>query len=140
MTIDSRPNAPEKATFDVVPLESFIRVTGRGFWTVEEIDAHFAELELALDASRQSLGAATVLVDLRDAPVQTAAVTERLGWWTGRLYQAQDRVAIILASSLLKSQMRRIPMAAKRELFLSPMAALTWLTAGLRNEPIAAAA
>lgn len=88
---------------EVVSRENFIRLNGRGFRTVKDVDDHFAELELALRATRHARDTATVLIDLRDSPAQTAAVAERLGWWTGRLYLAQDRVAIVLASSPLTS-------------------------------------
>jgi hypothetical protein len=140
LSIISHERTGQPCAFDVVQSENFIRVTGRGFWSVKQIDDHFARLERTLDESRLAQDSALVLVDLRDATVQAAAVADRLGWWTERLYSAQDRVAIVLASSLLKAQMRRVPMAATRELFLSPMAALTWLTAGLRGPAVAHAA
>lgn len=135
--IDSAATA---AHLDLVVTGDILRVTGRGLWTIKDIDDHFIQLKRALDTARRSRGAATVFVDLQDAVVQTDAVAARLGWWTTRSYRTQDRVAIVLASSLLKAQMRRVPMAATRELFLSPMAALTWLTAGSRWQQIVQAA
>lgn len=125
---------------ELLPSDNFLHVIGRKFWTIRDVDEHLGRFERALDAFRQSHGTATVMIDLRESPVQSAAVAERFGQWNSRLYLPHDRVAIILASSLLKSQVRRVPIAATRELFLSPTAALTWLMADLTGQLISEAA
>jgi hypothetical protein len=106
-----------------------VRITAQGSWLAEEIDRHFVALDNQLRAIRASGGRARVLVDLRQAPVQADETAARLQRWTGRIYAAEDKVAILVGSSLLKAQMRQLPMAARRELFLSEGAALQWLAA-----------
>lgn len=104
-----------------------IEVTGTGQWTRADADEHFAALAGVLRRAREKAGTVRVLVDLRTAGAQPAATTERIAHWTGLLYREGDRVAILVASSLLKSQMRRITTRATRELFISEDAARLWL-------------
>lgn len=115
--------------FDSVDEGRFLRVTGAGMWTTGMIDAHFVTVSASLRAMRAARGHAAVLVDLRRAAVQPAAVQATLSRWTSKLYVARDRVAIVVASSLVKSQTRRVDIAATRELFMSMNAAELWLCA-----------
>jgi hypothetical protein len=142
MIDDSHAGEPKDNAggFETSVAGHIVKVAAWGLWSVSEIDAHFASLQAILKDTRTIHANVLVLVDLRNATAQTAAVTERLSWWTNRLYAPQDRVAIVLASSLLKSQMRRIDIPATRELFLSSAAAMTWLTANAHNPVVAQAA
>ncbi|PZU11778.1 hypothetical protein [Sphingomonas sp.] len=108
---------------------SIVRVDGAGSWRLDYLDGHFERLEHMLLAIRRARRRVRVLVDLRQAVVQSAAVAERIQYWTDRLYEAEDRVAIVVASSLLKSQMRRVAAITQREFFLSESAGRTWLMA-----------
>lgn len=106
----------------------YVAVHGAGYWTPAYVDTHFAELgELLARVRRQKH--VRVLVDLTQAAVQGEESAQRVSHWTARLYREGDRVAIVLASSLLKAQMRRVAIIADRELFLSRTAAMTWLLA-----------
>lgn len=123
--------------FDTLDEGRFLRVTGVGLWTVAMIDAHFVAVAATLRAMRSVRGHAAVLVDLRRAAVQPGPVADALSAWTSKLYIARDRVAIVVASSLVKSQSRRVEIAATRELFVSMNAAELWLCAPYAREPIA---
>lgn len=107
----------------------YLRVLGKGLWSPDFIDAHFGALKRQVEELRERCGRARVLVNLSEAMIQPADTAERIRHWTGQIYQPQDKVAIVLASSLLKSQMRRVAMIAERELFLSEANAIAWLTA-----------
>jgi len=106
-----------------------VTVIGRGMWSPSYCDQHFSALGQLLHQVRIVSGGVRVLVLIQKAPVQSAAAIERVSHWTGIIYTAADRVAIVVASSLVKSQMRRIHMVAKREIFVSEAAAGTWLDA-----------
>jgi non-ribosomal peptide synthetase component F len=106
-----------------------IKVAGHGLWFPAYVDAHFAALERLATRVREEHGEVRALVDLRRSLAQPPETADRISHWTQRIYQAGDRVAIILANSMLKAQMRRVAMRADRELFISPTAAQQWLTA-----------
>ena len=106
-----------------------IRITGVGMWTVDYIDVHFAELALLIERVRAQHGEVLALVDLSRAPVQTPEVADRIHRATARLYGADDRIALIVQSFLLKAQMKRVTWEANTAIFVSPHAAETWLCA-----------
>jgi hypothetical protein len=119
----------ETASLDVELRDRYLRVTGKGLWSAAFIDSHFGGLQRQVAAMRALHGHARVLVNLCTATIQTPETAERIRHWTGLIYKERDRVAIVLASSLLKSQMRRVTIIADRELFLSETNALAWLLA-----------
>ena len=132
-----QPDAQPHAAIGVRPLLSFrydlvakiIRITGVGMWTVDYIDVHFAELALLIERVRAQHGEVLALVDLSRAPVQPAEVAARIHDATKRLYRANDRVALIVQSFLLKAQMKRVTWEENTAIFVSPHAAETWLCA-----------
>lgn len=106
-----------------------LHVIGAGIWDVSTADRHFGALDTQLAKIRASGTKVRVLVDLRRAGQQSAETLACLRGWTGRLYVAGDRVAIIVASSVAKATMRSMASRATRELFLSESAAHTWVMA-----------
>jgi hypothetical protein len=108
---------------------NIIRVLGRGLWSERYARAHFEELEWTLQRTRATRAPVRVLVDIREAAVQTPETTQCLADATDRLYKPGDRIAIVVASSLLKLQMRRATNASIHEIFISLNAAETWLSA-----------
>jgi hypothetical protein len=116
-------------SIDADRIDGIIHVTGIGFWTPEQVDRHFGQLRRVIDARRVPGDDVRVLVDLRAAPAQSPETAARIGLATETIYEASDRVAIVLASSLAKLQMRRVVQRARHEMFISPDAALTWLRA-----------
>jgi hypothetical protein len=123
------PAAPETPSLDIELRDRYLRVEGKGLWSAAFIDGHFGALKTQIEAMRETHGRARVLVNLCTATIQTPDTADRIRHWTGVIYKEQDRVAIVLASSLLKSQMRRVAIIADRELFLSETNALGWLLA-----------
>lgn len=123
------PPQSDKASFEIEVRDRYLRVEGRGLWSAAFIDDHFGALQTQIEAMRAQHGRARVLVNLCTAMIQTNETADRIRHWTGLIYKQQDRVAIVLASSLLKSQMRRVAIIADRELFLSETNALGWLLA-----------
>lgn len=126
MGIDSAP-VPRDGALTLRQDGEVIRVRGRGFWTPAQAAAHFQALA-ALIAARRALAAPVrVLVDLREAQVQSAAIAEGIRASTQRLYRAGDRAAIVVASGLLRVQVRRIVEPTVHELFVAEADALAWL-------------
>lgn len=113
--------------------KGLVHVYGRGSWTMRQIDEHFAQLTLLLARQRERAGQVLVLVDLTNADVQPPEVIHRIRQATTQLYCDQDRVAVIVRTSLLKLQMRRAAEARNTEFFVSRNAALTWLTAYIEH-------
>lgn len=111
------------------PGSGLIRVIGQGQWTTSQVDLHFAALSGLIAERRRSGGAVLVLVDLRDSLVQQPEIVEQIGRAVTRIYDSSDRVAVVVASSLLKLQLKRVANVASIEFFVSMNAARTWLTA-----------
>ena len=122
----SAPINPTEGSIRFIDYGEYVAVQGTGYWSPAYLDAHFAELADILVRLRKQRKV-RVLVDLTQAAVQSAGTAERLSHWTSKIYREEDRVAIVLASSLIKAQMRRVAIIANRELFLSRTAAMTWL-------------
>jgi hypothetical protein len=106
----------------------YVSVGGAGYWSPAYVDEHFTKLEPLIERVRRR-GKVRVLVDLTHTNAQPAETAERIRYWTLRLYGEQDRVAIVVASSQVKAQMRRLEFVSQRALFLSRGAAITWLLA-----------
>ncbi len=123
----SAPTAVEAASISIETHGAYLRVLGKGLWSAAFIDDHFGALERQVEELRQRERRARVLVNLCEAMIQPAETAARIRHWTGLIYREQDKVALVVASSLLKSQMRRVAVIADRELFLSEANALAWL-------------
>jgi hypothetical protein len=81
-------------------------------------------------AQRRAAGRAVrVLVDLRLSGMQGPETAVRVVHWTQTIYEAGDRVAMIVASSLVRFRMQRVSRIEDREVFMSPGAARRWLLA-----------
>ena len=106
-----------------------IRVIGRGQWSSEKVQRHFVDLGQLIAERRRAEAPVLVLVDVRDSLVQQAETVERIARAMTSVYQESDRVAVVVSSSLLKMQLKRLGNIAKVEFFVSMNAARTWLTA-----------
>lgn len=115
--------------------DGIIRVTGSGMWTPEEVAAHFSELDGVVKAARARHGMARVLVDLRDAPVQTQETAAALGIWTSSVYQPIDRVATICSATLVTMQIRHRVQIFQIGMFREPGPAIEWLFAAADAAP-----
>lgn len=113
----------------VDPRSNLIQIWGSGLWSRAEVDAHFDELDGEIRQKRTRFPHIRVLVDIRESGVQTQDTAEGVTLGTRRIYREGDRIAIIVASSLVKMQMRRAVEHRELQIFISPSAAVTWLEA-----------
>lgn len=111
------------------PGQPYIQVTGSGLWAAEDVERHFRSLDQALRVMRHRAGCARVLVDLSEAPVQTADAAELMDDWTARIYRENDQVAVVCGTTLLAMQIKRKTKGYRRETFPEKAAALAWLMA-----------
>jgi hypothetical protein len=106
-----------------------VRVIPEGIWTDEIMTRHFDELRSLFARSRAENGRVRVLSDMRGAGVQQQGITRRINDFADQYHEAHDRLAVIVSSSIVKLQIRRIVTKCPTEAFLSPSAAETWLLA-----------
>lgn len=85
-----------------------IYVIGRGFWTDDIVNQHFAELRRTASLVRRQSKFVRVLVDLRLASVQSPAVAGRIKEETRLIWTDRDRIAVVIQSVLAKLQIDRI--------------------------------
>ena len=111
------------------PASGIIRVLAQGQWTAPQLELHFTALGGLVAERRRSGKQVLVLADVRDSLVQEGDIVERLGRATSGLYEDGDRIAVVVASSLLKMQLKRVVNVANVEFFVSMNAARTWLVA-----------
>lgn len=87
---------------------SLIRVTGAGFFTMDEVHEHFVKLAIALAEEHLRGRVARVIVDLRLAQTQSQDVASYIRFKTNTMYADTDLVGIVVPSPLLRSQLKRI--------------------------------
>jgi hypothetical protein len=104
-----------------------ILVEGSGFWTAQVLDAHFDNLYDMVARRRTGGYKIKVLVDLRHGDVQSVDVITKIGARTSQVYETQDRVAIVVATSLFKMQLRRTVKRPLHNFFTSLPEAQGWL-------------
>jgi len=107
-----------------------VLVEGVGFWTLTTIDTHFDYLFDVIAKQRRLARPVRVLIDVCQADIQPSDVIDRIGLRSALIYEPGDRVAIVVASSLAKIQMKRGVIGVRHEFFFSPRSAMSWLCAG----------
>ncbi|MBV9843275.1 MAG: hypothetical protein JOY99_17360 [Sphingomonadaceae bacterium] len=111
-----------------------VRIETFGIWSVDDFNEFYPLVRAAYDKSRARLGYALVLVDGTKAHVQTSELIQYMQAQGQIISKPGDRVAVIVSSSLLKLQMKRVTEAVDTvQYFLSPSAADTWLNAYSAN-------
>ncbi len=105
-----------------------LRIHCTGLSLGDEVDRYLAVLEPIIANMRTSHGRVRVLADLRNAPIRTQEAADKMRAGNLRLYRTGDRIALIVESSLLKMQLRRT-LVEYQNIFVSPNAAETWVTA-----------
>jgi hypothetical protein len=105
-----------------------IRTDVCGFWEADDGVIYFDQLARFIDIARRRFGSVKVLVDRRESPIQSAAVAAQMRTANARLYRPEDRLAIVVDSSLLLMQLRRLFSHAGSRAFLSSEEAEAWLT------------
>jgi hypothetical protein len=101
-----------------------------GLWTPDDADRYVDEIQRILRLVRPITGIVRMISDMRNAPVRPADTGSRLHERNMLVYRPTDRLALIVESSLLKMQTRRLCLGSHQETFLSPDAAQTWVLAG----------
>ena len=104
----------------------FIRMMVKGFWTVEMVEALFAELLPLLSELKASGKRVLVLSDAREFPVQSAEVAERFGRLDPDARRYRERMAMVVGSVLNKMQARRYAVS-DIEFFATMEEAEQWL-------------
>jgi hypothetical protein len=116
-----------RISFD--PTAKIIRACASGCWSLDETKLYLAGLETFLRSSRGRLGKARVLLDRRDVSAQAPEVAAMLASANGRIFEREDKIAMVVSSSLAKVDLRqRMPHPGSKA-FLSADAAETWLRA-----------
>ncbi|RYD26515.1 MAG: hypothetical protein EOP89_06860 [Lysobacteraceae bacterium] len=104
-----------------------VYVVGRGFWSNDVVDAHFRELRRTAAFVRRSNTVIKVLVDLRDASVQSPAVAAKIKNETRLIWSDADRIAVVLQSALARMQITRVVNSGNHASFVALEDARSWL-------------
>lgn len=106
-----------------------LRVKSSGFWSVRQIATYFQNYNACVARWHERQMTVTSICDLREAAAQSQEVTDLLSRSVSGVYKPGDRVAMIVANSLVKMQMRRILDGEYHEFFLSLAAGEQWALA-----------
>ncbi len=94
-----------------------------------------ARLASSFRTRRKAAGRLRLLVDLSDAEILSQSVIEPLARAGMQYSRADDRVALVVASTLLKLQMKRMIGDAPTPIFLSTKDAAGWLLGAEETQP-----
>lgn len=114
-------------SFTVDHDDGYVVISGGGMWSPAQADEHFRELDRAILKLRREHKQLRVLVDLREASVQTPETVAVMRNWTGRIYRDADRVAVVCATALLALQIKRATDIETRATFHDMATAEAWL-------------
>ncbi len=103
-----------------------VRVSGS--WTLSEIDRYAREAGPQFAQAREQAGRLRLLVDLGATAVISQSLLDPLARAGMQYSRADDRVALVVNSTLLKLQMRRMIADAPAEIFVTLDEAAAWLT------------
>ena len=109
------------------PITSVIQIECSGFWLRDEARLYVKQIADNVGAARAHGSGLRVLINNRDAAVQTSEVLAELGSMIVNVYKRADRMAIVVNSQLLKRQMERLPTVAVTRVFVSLDDATDWL-------------
>jgi hypothetical protein len=127
---DCQVVASEPGLYEIVRDDrlKILRVNRVAVQQLADVDRYLAVVGGIVRDARLRFGQVRVLADLRNSPIRTQEAAERMRVGNLGLYRVGDRVALIVESSLLKMQLRRT-LVEYQNIFMSPSAAETWLTA-----------
>lgn len=104
-----------------------LRVEVDGSWTMPEVARYGREAGPQFREARHRAGSLRLLVDLRRTQILNQEVIRPLGEAGMQFARADDRVALLVSSSLLKLQMKRMVGDAPANIFMVEDAAVAWL-------------
>jgi hypothetical protein len=116
-------------SFEYDDKTGILRIRVVGPWTLAEIERYRSEASVQFPLARQKAGSLRLLLDnVRGTLLQQSLVEPMLqaGMSNSR---RDDRVAMIVASSLIKLQTKRVFGEQHWAIFISEEAARLWLTA-----------
>jgi len=118
----------EAPLFQISESAGVISIEGRGLFTAEDVASHFRQLGTIISRHHASGQVVRALIDLKGAAIQPMGIATSIAEATNRLYsKPTDRVAILVASSLLKMQLKRIHADRPFEIFISEAEARAFL-------------
>lgn len=126
------PTASPDGKLYFIAFEPDTRVTKvqiGGFWTQGDAEQFCVRLEPFIRYSQQEFGRALLLVDRREAPVQSTEVAAILGG-NSLMLTGDDRLALIVESRLTAMQFKRVLQHGQSKIFESPDEAMAWLLDG----------
>ena len=100
-----------------------------GLWTMAEVERYGHEAAGQFAAARSRSGMLRLLVDCSAGYVCPRDLVEPLARVGMKYHQDGDRVAVVMSSSLVKLQVRRMMEDGPRDMFGSHAEAQAWLTA-----------
>lgn len=98
-----------------------------GIWSSVEFERHFQALADAIQSQRAEYGRSRVLVDARQAVVQSQEVSGFIQRALNQIHREGDKVAIVSHGALLRMQMKRVTDASITCFFEKIEDAETWL-------------
>ncbi|MBO9574809.1 MAG: STAS/SEC14 domain-containing protein [Sphingobium sp.] len=113
--------------FAFEPDNGILTVKVVGNWTLPEVDRYAREAGPQFSDARKRTGHLRLLIDLLDTVVLSQAIIEPLGKAGMQYSKPDDRVALVVNSTLMKMQMRRMIGNAPTPIFLSLTEATDWL-------------
>lgn len=118
--------------FSFEPASGILRVDVAGSWTLPEVERYGREAGPQFADARKAAGSLRLLVDLSETEILSQSVIDPLAKAGMQYSRADDRVALVVGSTLLKLQMKRMIGDAPVPIFLSAKEAATWLRSSER--------
>ena len=116
-------------SFEYDAAQGILIVRVEGMWTLPEVARYGREAGPQFEAARIRAGSLRLLVELSRTEVLSQNILAPLAKAGMQFAREDDRVALVVASSLMKLQMRRMIGEAPANIFVSEQAARMWLTA-----------
>ena len=104
-----------------------LHVRTEGAWTMDEIARYSRELAVEVPRARRAVGELRLLIDNRRGQIASKEMSGPLGQAGQRVAAANDRIAFVLSSVLMKLQTSRLLIDALHQVFLTPEEARDWL-------------
>ena len=114
-------------TFAFEPTSGILRVQVFGSWTLLEVERYGQEAGQQFAKAREQAKSLRLLVDLTHTEILSQAVIDPLAKAGMQYARHDDRVALVVGSTLMKLQMKRMIGNAPTPIFLSEKEAISWL-------------
>jgi hypothetical protein len=119
--------------FTVDRPKGLVRAWASGHWSMRLMRSFFSAYGAEIAAIRDTGLPLRVIADVRESAVQSEEVAQFILERVSTLYRPGDRVALIVATSMLKAQLRAVLPPGIHEYFLSGDAAEKWVMAHLQT-------